>query len=232
MTNNIKHIAIICDGNGRWASERGLSRSDGHKAGEKALIDICKDVSALNIPYLTIYGFSTENWSRSKQEVFALVELFAQYLKHYSALAETCNYRFRIIGSRQNLKKELLVAMDELEQKTALNTGLNIQIAFNYGGRDEIIRACEKLLMQTPTEENVNSIADFEGCLDTKDIPDPDIIIRTGGEQRLSNFLLWQCAYSELFFVKKYWPDFSRKDLEEILVEYSQRTRKYGGVNE
>lgn len=232
MTNNINHIAIICDGNGRWAKERGLSRSDGHKAGERTFNDICNDISSLNIPYLTIYGFSTENWTRSEQEVSALIEIFTQYLKHYSALVESCNYRFRIIGSRENLSEELLVAIDELEQKTALNTGLNIQIAFNYGGRDEIVRACEKLLAHAEIEEQVHSIVDFERYLDTKEIPDPDIIIRTGGEQRLSNFLLWQCAYSELFFIKKYWPDFSRKDLEEILAEYSQRTRKFGGVNE
>lgn len=232
MENSIRHIAIICDGNGRWANERGLSRSDGHAAGEKTLTDICKDISSLNIPYLTIYGFSTENWSRPEQEVVALIKLFTEYLKHYCDLAETCNYRFRIIGSHKNLKKELLVAINDLEQKTAINTGLNIQIAFNYGGRDEIVRACEKLLTQTEIEENVNLIANFESYLDTKDIPDPDIIIRTGGQQRLSNFLLWQCAYSELFFIKKYWPDFSRKDLEEILVEYSQRIRKYGGAYE
>lgn len=232
MTNNIKHIAIICDGNGRWAKERGLSRSDGHKAGEKALNEICNEVASLNIPYLTIYGFSTENWKRSEQEVSALIAIFVQYLTRYIKLVESCNYRFRIIGSRKNLSEELLAVIDELEQKTAFNTGLNIQIAFNYGGRDEIVRACEKFLMRTAIEENANSIANFKSCLDTKDIPDPDIIVRTGGEQRLSNFLLWQCAYSELFFVKKYWPDFSRKDLEEILVEYSQRTRKYGGINE
>lgn len=231
MVKNIKHIAIISDGNGRWAKARGLSRSEGHKAGEKTFVQLCQDVSELGISYLTIYGFSTENWSRSEQEVSALIALFTKYIEYYSTLAEASNYRFRVLGGRENISAELCDAIESLEEKTSNNTGLNVQIAFNYGGRDELLRAVKKMMVEG-NEASEFSMDDLENSLDTHGIPDPDIIIRTGGEQRLSNFLLWQCAYSELFFIEKYWPDFSKDDLVKVIDNFNQRTRKFGGVNE
>lgn len=230
-----RHIAIITDGNGRWAKARGLSRSEGHAYGEKTFIEICEAASQMGVEYLTAYGFSTENWNRAKEEIDSLMNLFLRYITMYIEYSKNCNYKFQILGSRENLSTELVEAIKELERTTSEKTGMCIQIAFNYGGRNELLRAFRKMQkdikMQGLCEDEISE-SDITLYLDTKQIPDPDIIIRTGGEKRLSNFLLWQCAYSELFFVDDYWPDFTKEKLFEILDMYKKRKRKFGAVYE
>lgn len=229
----VSHIAIIADGNGRWAKSKGLERVEGHKRGEINYERISRAMQELGVEYFTIYGFSTENWSRSEQEVSNLINLFVAHLKRYGHFSATHNFRLKILGSRENLTKELLEEIENVERMTANNTGLKIRIAFNYGGRDEIVRACRavagKCLDGSLTPDAVNERL-FEDYLDTAGIPSPEIVIRTGGEKRLSNFLLWQLAYSELFFVDTYWPDFSPEELSRIIEAFQNRNRRFGGA--
>ena len=231
--NQVSHIAIIADGNGRWAKSRGLERLEGHRRGEENYEVISCAMQALGVEYFTIYGFSTENWMRPEQEVAGLVKMFIAHLRRYSRFSVEHNYRLRILGSRENLNPELLEEIERVEKLTANNTGLKIQIAFNYGGRDEMIRACRTIAERCAEGSIQSSDVDEKlvaGFLDTEDIPDPEIVIRTGGEKRLSNFLLWQLAYSELFFVDTYWPDFSPEELAKIIESFKKRDRRFGGV--
>lgn len=229
----VSHIAIIADGNGRWARSRGLERVEGHKRGEINYERISRAMQEQGVEYFTIYGFSTENWSRSEQEVSNLIKLFIAHLKRYGHFSATHNFRLKILGSRKNLTKELLEEIENVERMTANNTGLKIQIAFNYGGRDEIVRACRAIARRSlDSSLNPDTIDEqlFDAYLDTAGIPAPEIVIRTGGEKRLSNFLLWQLAYAELFFVDTYWPDFSPEELNQIIEAFKDRDRRFGGA--
>lgn len=226
------HVAIIMDGNGRWAAERGLSRSEGHRQGVEALrrtVDASRD---LGITHLTLYSFSSENWSRPKQEINDLFGLLRRFVRRDLAELHKSGVKIRVIGTRTGLEQDLLRLIDDAVELTKNNTALNLTIAFNYGSRDEIARAARRI-----AEEVANaSIAApdvspelFESYLDTAGLPDPDLLIRTSGELRLSNFLLWQLAYSEFVFVDVYWPDFSREALEAAIAEYHRRHRRFGG---
>lgn len=234
--NEIKipeHVAIIMDGNGRWAKKRLLPRNAGHVQGARVVEQICEDAWNLGIKYLTIYAFSTENWSRSKEEVDGLMKLLDKYLKDCIKRSTKNNMRVRVLGDVTRLAPGLQQKIAELEEISAKNTGLNFQVALNYGGRDEILRAVREVA-EKAAEGGVS--ADeitpelFSGYLDTKGIPDPDLLIRTSGEQRLSNFLLWQLAYTEFYFTDTLWPDFNKKELQKALDYYNKRDRRYGGV--
>ena len=227
------HIAIIMDGNGRWAKARGLPRAAGHRAGVEALRATVRAVGDLGIGWLTVYAFSSENWSRPKSEVSDLMGLLKHFIRRDLAELHKNGVRVRIIGDREGLDPEIGGLLHEAEALTALNRHSNLVIAFNYGGRDEITRACRrvaelvaagKLKPEEVTEETVSA------NLDTVGIPDPDLVIRTSGEQRMSNFLPWQSAYSELVFVPCYWPDFGRAQLIEAVETYASRERRFGGV--
>jgi undecaprenyl diphosphate synthase len=227
------HIAIIMDGNGRWAKARGLPRAAGHRAGVEALRATVRAVGDLGIGWLTVYAFSSENWSRPKSEVSDLMGLLKHFIRRDLAELHKNGVRVRIIGDREGLDPEISGLLHEAEALTALNRQSNLVIAFNYGGRDEITRACRrvaelaaagKLKPEDVTEETVAA------NLDTVGIPDPDLVIRTSGEQRMSNFLPWQSAYSELVFVPCYWPDFGRAELIKAVETYAARERRFGGV--
>lgn len=228
-----QHVAIILDGNGRWAKKRLLPRNFGHRQGAKNVERICKDAYHLGVKYLTVYAFSTENWKRPEDEVDALMELLKRYLKSYRKKAMDNNMRVIIIGDRTGLREDIQESIREVEELTAGNTGLSFQIALNYGGRDEIVRAARLLAKQVAagerTPESIDESA-LASCLDTRDIPDPDLIIRTSGEQRLSNFMTWQSAYSEFYFTDVLWPDFDREELKKALDYYASRDRRFGGV--
>lgn len=230
MKKNVPaHIGIILDGNGRWAKKRLMPRSFGHRQGAKNIEKICSDAYALGVKYLTVYAFSTENWKRSDEEVKVLMDIFSKYLKDYLGKAIKNNMKVRIIGDRTALCKDIVKDIENLEEKTKNNTGLNFQIAINYGGRDELVRAFKEYI------NSGHDIAELDEeklskHLDTKSIPDPDLIIRTSGEIRISNFLIWQCAYSEFYFTDVLWPDFSRNELEKAIDYYSSKSRRYGGV--
>lgn len=230
-----QHVAIILDGNGRWAKSKGLPRNAGHTAGAKNVETICEDAYKMGIKYLTFYAFSTENWSRPKQEVDALMKLLENYLKTCLKTADKNNIRVRVIGEIGRLSKNFQEKIIELEEKSAKNTGLNLTIAINYGSRDEMVRAMKhvvedydagKIKIEDITAEK------FSTYLDTKNLPDPDLLIRTSGEQRLSNYLLWQLAYSEFYFTNVPWPDFNKKELERAVEAYNKRDRRYGGLKE
>lgn len=230
-----QHVAIILDGNGRWAKSKGMPRNYGHTAGAKNVEVICEDAYHLGIKYLTLYAFSTENWNRPDTEVEALMKLLNTYLKNCIKRANKNDMRVRVLGDTSRLSEKFQNTIAELEEATKENQGLNLQIALNYGSRDEMIRAmkkmtvdyeAKKLTLEDITEEN------FARYLDTKDIPDPDLMIRTSGEQRLSNYLLWQLAYSEFYFTPIPWPDFDKAELEKAIQVYNQRDRRYGGVKE
>ena len=230
-----QHVAIILDGNGRWAKSKGMPRNYGHTAGAKNVEVICEDAYHLGIKYLTLYAFSTENWNRPDTVVEALMKLLSTYLKNCIKRANKNNMRVRVLGDVSRLSEKFQNTIADLEEATRDNQGLNLQIALNYGSRDEMIRAMKKmtadhdagnLALEDITEEN------FEKYLDTKGIPDPDLMIRTSGEQRLSNYLLWQLAYSEFYFTPVPWPDFDKAELEKAIEVYNQRDRRYGGVKE
>ena len=228
-----EHVAIIMDGNGRWAKRKGLPRSAGHVQGGKVVEQILEDARDLGIHYLTVYAFSTENWSRPQDEVKALMKLLREYMRTSIKKCMKNNVRTRVIGDRTKLDKDIIEAIEKLEDATKENTGVQFTIAINYGARDEIRRAAEaiagevaagKMAASDVTEEVIND------HLDTRELPDPDLLIRTCGEQRISNFLLWQCAYTEFYYTDKAWPDFDKKELQKALDAYADRDRRYGKV--
>ncbi len=230
-----QHVAIILDGNGRWAKSKGMPRNYGHTMGAKNVEVICKAAHDMGISYLTLYAFSTENWNRPGSEVSALMKLLNTYLKNCIKTAAKNNMRVRVIGDVTGLDETMQKQIAELEEASKENDGLNFQIALNYGSRDEMIRAMKKMMADHDAGKlAVSEITErsFERYLDTHDIPDPDLLIRTSGEQRLSNYLLWQLAYSEFYFTKVPWPDFSPEELKKAVEEYSNRDRRYGGLKE
>ena len=227
------HLAIILDGNGRWASNKGLPRSYGHVVGCDNLEKMCTVIQDMGVKYLTVYAFSTENWKRSQKEVGVLMNLFRRYLKRLLKRAERDNIRIRVIGRREGLAHDIIRIIDELEGNTKDNTGMHFLISLNYGGRDELIRGITKLACDIK-DKNVDPVdineSMFEEYLDTYDIPDPDLLIRTSGEQRISNFMLWQLAYSEMYFTETPWPDFKEPQLLEAIKAYNERDRRYGNA--
>ena len=230
-----QHIAIILDGNGRWAKSKGMPRNYGHAQGSKNVERICEEAWRMGIKYLTVYAFSTENWNRPDSEVSALMTLLRNYMKTCLKTAAKNDMKIRVIGDIQPLDDDIKNRISELESATVNNGGLNFTIALNYGSRDELIRAARKMardcadgkLEADDIDESV-----FESYLDTHGIPDPDLIIRTSGEQRLSNYLLWQLAYSEFYFTDVPWPDFTKEELVKAIEEYNHRHRRFGGVEE
>ncbi len=228
-----RHVAIIMDGNGRWAAARGLPRSAGHKTGIDALRRSVKAASDFGIEYLTIYSFSTENWSRPKTEVTFLLELLRRFIRQDVAELHASGVQIKIIGARDDLEASMIAMLDDAEKLTAANSKLKLVVAFNYGSRQEILRATQTIANSVKSGAlNVSDITleTIAGALDTSGIPDPDLLIRTGGEQRISNFLLWQCAYAEFVFVPEFWPDFDAAIFRRALDEYAARDRRFGGV--
>ncbi len=225
------HIAIIMDGNRRWAKARGKPASFGHKEGAKTLEKIVRYANKIGIKYITVYAFSTENWKRKTEEVSTLMALFQSYLDDYSKRADSENIKVKILGSREGLSEKMKDSIEKCMERTKNNTGITFNIALNYGGRDEILRAVKEIATEikdgkiSPEEITEETISDK---LYTKGEPDPDLLIRTSGEIRLSNFLPWQLVYTEFLFVEKNWPDFTENDLDEAIIEYQKRTRKFG----
>ena len=222
------HVAIIMDGNGRWAKKRGLPRTAGHAQGARVVEQILEDADHMGIRYLTVYAFSTENWSRPDSEVKALMNLLRTYMKTSLAKCARNNVRIRVIGDKSRLDSDLQASIANLEKETASNTGIGFQIAINYGSRDEIVRALRKAAQRVKDSElNPEDITEdmISDGLDTAGIPDPDLLIRTGGEERISNFLLWQTAYSELYFCDAAWPDFNKAELEKAVDAFNNRER-------
>lgn len=225
-SNFPKHIAIIMDGNGRWAKERGLKRTAGHEEGAKVVRNITIHCAKLGVRYLTLYAFSTENWSRPKLEVEYLMKLLEKYLRNELETFLQNNIRFKAIGDLSKFSKSLQNTIKEIEKKTANNKGLTQVLALNYGSKDEILRAIRKL-----NERNLEiNEKNFESCLDTAGFSEVDLLIRTSGEIRLSNYLLWQNAYAEMFFTSTLWPDFSTNELDDIIDDFNKRQRRFGGV--
>jgi undecaprenyl diphosphate synthase len=228
-----KHVAIIMDGNGRWAKARGLPRTAGHRKGVEAVRRTVEAARELGVPYLTMFGFSSENWRRPEGEVFDLMQLLRFYLRSEIAELHKNGVRLRVIGDRSKLSGDIVTMIEKAEELTRGNTELNLIIALSYGSRQEIADAARQMVRdalegrlrpEDVTEES------FSARLLTRDIPDPDLLIRTSGEQRISNFLLWQSAYTELVFVDTLWPDFTKRDLEDAIREFNQRDRRYGAV--
>lgn len=228
-----RHVAIILDGNGRWAKAKGLPRTAGHTAGAKNVEVVCEEAYNMGIEYLTLYAFSTENWNRSKEEVTALMNLLNQYLKNCLKTAKKNNMRIRVIGDISRLNPSMQEKICLLEKESASYTGLNLTIAINYGSRDEIVRGIKRMY-QDVEEHKLDADAISEDTvskyLDTADLPDPDLMIRTSGEQRLSNYLLWQLAYAEFYFTPVAWPDFHGEELRKAVEAYENRDRRYGKV--
>lgn len=230
-----QHIAIILDGNGRWAKAKGMPRNYGHAQGSKSVEKICEEAWRMGIKYLTVYAFSTENWSRPENEVAALMKLLRNYMKTCLKTAAKNDMKIRVIGDIEPLDDDIKSRIRELEAATTDNGGLNFTIALNYGSRDELTRAAQKMAKdcaegKIKAEEIDESV--FETYLDTHGIPDPDMMIRTSGEQRLSNYLLWQLAYSEFYFTDVPWPDFTKEELVKAIEEYNHRHRRFGKVEE
>ena len=227
------HVAIIMDGNGRWAKKRGLPRTAGHAQGARVVEQILEDAEHMGVRYFTVYAFSTENWSRPDAEVRALMNLLRTYMKTSLAKCAKNNVRVRVIGDKTRLDPDLQESIANLEEETKGNTGIGFQIAINYGARDEMRRAVTGLAQRVkegtlaPEDITEQTISD---ALDTTGIPDPDLLIRTCGEERLSNFLMWQLSYAELYFTDVAWPDFTREDLEKAIDAYNHRERRYGGL--
>ena len=228
-----QHVAIILDGNGRWAKSKGMPRNYGHAQGSKNVERICEEAWRMGIKYLTVYAFSTENWNRPKSEVDALMKLFRKYTKTCIKTARDNNMKVRVLGDPSALAPDLQESLKKLVESSKDNTGLNFQIAINYGSRDEIVRAIRKaaqdcvdgkLRPEEITEEC------FSGYLDTAEVPDPDLLIRTSGELRLSNYLLWQLAYTEFYFTDVPWPAFNKEELMKAIEKYNERDRRYGGL--
>lgn len=227
-----EHIAIIMDGNRRWAKKRMLPIKMGHKEGAKTLEKIVRYANKIGVKYFTVYAFSTENWKRSDEEVTALMDLLKTYLDEYSKRADSENIKVKIWGDVTVLREDLQKSIFECEERTKSNTGVNFNICLNYGGRDEMVKATRKIASQV--KEGTLKIEDItedviSQNLYSKDVPDPDLMIRTSGELRTSGFLLWQLSYTEFIFLDKYWPDFTEKDLDECIEIYKKRNRKFGG---
>lgn len=230
-----KHVAIILDGNGRWAKAKGKPRNYGHVQGAKTVEVICEEAWKMGIQYLTVYAFSTENWNRPSDEVNALMRLLRNYLKTCLKTAEKNKMCVKVLGDKSGLDEDIRKRIEELETATRENTGLHFQIALNYGGRDEIVRAARKLAVKVKEGELLPeeiTVEDFGEALDTAGIPEPDLLIRTCNELRISNFLLWQLAYSEFYFTDVAWPDFTKEELEKAVEAYNGRDRRYGLVKE
>ena len=230
-----QHIAIILDGNGRWAKAKGMPRNYGHTAGARNVETVCQAAHDLGVKYVTMYAFSTEKWNRPEGEVEALMKLLESYLKNCIKTADKNNMRVRVIGDTTRLSERFQERIRELEAASAKNDGLNLQIAINYGSRDEMTRAMRRMSEDVAAgkrkpEEITESV--FEEYLDTAGIPDPDLLIRTSGELRLSNFLLWQLAYSEFYFTDVPWPDFHKEELERAIEAYNKRDRRFGGLTD
>ncbi len=231
---DVRHVAIIMDGNGRWAKKRGLPRSVGHRKGVEAVRRTVRSAIELGISYLTIYSFSSENWSRPAEEIDDLMGLMKRFIRRDLAELHHSGARIMVIGERDGVDPELVALIDEAVDLTRGNTALNLVIAFNYGSRDELAKAARLLAEEVAAGRldpgQIN--ADMLGArLDTATIPEPDLLVRTSGEMRLSNFLLWQCAYTEFVFLDTYWPDFGRADLEAALAIYRSRDRRFGGLS-
>ena len=234
INNILSHVAIIMDGNGRWSKKKNLPKKAGHKAGADALEVVIKAADKIGIKHITVYAFSTENWKRSDEEVNDLMNLLRQYLKNYLNKAKKDNAKIDVIGDRTRLAKDIQELIAELELVTKDKQGINVHIALNYGGRDEILRAIRKIGNAINNNFISADIIDeklLESYLDTNSIPDPELLIRTSGEQRISNFLLWQLAYTEFVFSDKLWPDFGENDLYEAIYKYQNRDRRFGGRN-
>ncbi|HEX3161058.1 MAG TPA: isoprenyl transferase [Pseudolabrys sp.] len=228
-----RHVAIIMDGNGRWAAARGLPRAEGHRRGVEALRRTIRAAGEIGIKIVTIFSFSAENWSRPASEIGELMGLLRRFVRNDLAELHKSNVRVRIIGERTGLDPDIGRLLIEAEELTKNNNGLILVVAFNYGARQEIVRAVQRISEEIANGRMTTAGIDMDSItrfLDAPDIPDPDLIIRTSGEQRLSNFLLWQSAYSELVFVPTYWPDFDRATLESAIREYQQRERRFGGL--
>ena len=227
------HVAIILDGNGRWAKKRMMPRQYGHAKGAQVVEQICEDAWNMGIQYLTVYAFSTENWNRPDSEVKILMDIFSKYMVDKLQKVGQKNMKIRFIGERSRLDKAMIEKIENLEESTKDNTGLNFTVALNYGSRDEMVRAMRKMAAEIKegklepediTEEKYNTY------LDTAELPDPDLLIRTSGEQRLSNYLLWQLAYTEFYFTDVMWPDFNKEELLNAIRQYNKRERRFGGV--
>lgn len=230
-----QHVAIILDGNGRWAKAKGMPRNYGHMEGAKTVEKICEEAWRMGIKYLTVYAFSTENWKRPQEEVDALMKLLRNYMKTCLKTAAKNDMVVRVIGDKTGLADDIRESIEELEKASANNGGLNFQIAINYGSRDEIVRSVRKVMEDVKTgkiEPEQMDEAMFDSYLDTAGIPSPDLLIRTSGEQRLSNFLMWQLAYTEFYFTDVPWPAFTKEDLEKAIEKYNSRDRRFGGVKE
>ena len=229
------HVAIILDGNGRWAKAKGMPRNYGHVQGAKTVEVICEEAYKMGIQYLTVYAFSTENWNRPKDEVDALMKLLRNYMKNCLKTAEKNRMCVRVLGDKSGLDEDICARIEELEEATKNNDGLHFQIAINYGGRDEIVRAVKQLSVDFKdgkvTDQDITAQL-LTSYLDTRGIPDPDLLIRTCNEQRISNFLLWQLAYTEFYFTPVAWPDFTKEELEKAVEAYNHRDRKYGMIKE
>lgn len=228
-----RHVAIILDGNGRWAYGKGMPRNYGHTQGAKNVETICEEAWNLGIKYLTVYAFSTENWNRPENEVKALMKLLRSYMKNCIKTAHKNKMKVRVIGDKSRLAPDIQNSIQELEEETKYNEGLNFQIGINYGSRDELLRSMKKMLADCIEGKfSVEQLdeARFTSYLDTAGIPDPDLLIRTSGEQRISNYLLWQIAYSELYFTPVPWPDFTKEELVKAIEDYTSRDRRYGGI--
>jgi undecaprenyl diphosphate synthase len=230
-----QHVAIILDGNGRWAKSKGMPRNYGHVQGSKNVEHICEEAWKLGIKYLTVYAFSTENWNRPQEEVDALMKLLRNYMKTCLKTAEKNDMKIRVIGDKSRLDEDIRTRIAELEEATKNNGGLNFQIAINYGSRDEILRAVRRMAEDCKNGELEAKDIDekvFDSYLDTHDIPDPDLMIRTSGELRLSNYLLWQLAYAEFYFTDVPWPDFKKEELIKAIEQYNARDRRFGKIKE
>lgn len=228
-----EHVAIIMDGNGRWAKNKGLPRSAGHAQGGKVVERILEDARDLGIHYLTVYAFSTENWSRPADEVKALMKLLRDYMRTSIKKCMKNNVRTRVIGDRTKLDPDIIASIEALEDATKDNTGVQFTIAINYGSRDEMRRAVQTIAEEVAAGEMApDEVTEdlITARLDTRDLPDPDLLIRTCGEQRISNFLLWQCAYTEFYYTDKAWPEFDKAELQKALDAYADRDRRYGKV--
>ena len=227
-----KHVAIIMDGNGRWAEARGLPRAAGHKQGAEAARRVVKAAGELGISYVTLFGFSSENWRRPPAEIKELMKLLRYYLRAETAELHRNNVRMKVIGDRSAFDSDIVELIENAESLTATNDGLTVSIALNYGGRADIMQAAKRAAEVAMDAGHLDDFeADFEESLLTGDVPDPDLLIRTSGEQRISNFLLWQCAYAEFVFADTLWPDFDKGHLAAALDAYGQRDRRFGAID-